>query len=100
MCKNVLNSKLLLIGATSSPRGRALYHVVEVTGKVTSPAVSSLYYLAQPLKRLFTGRRKPPVNEFSEFDQSEASTVSDGSNNESFEGEGRFVGSTQHKIKL
>ena len=92
-------------GATSSARGRAKYHVVEVIGKVNAPAASSLFYLAHPLKSLIGSLRKKPV-QTSVFSsdmvdgESTSENVSESFENVETSTSGQFVASTQQRIKL
>lgn len=93
-------------GATSSPRGRAAFHVVELTGRVTSPAASSLFYLAQPLKGLISNLKPrkpeiapPPADVFA-GGVSEAVVDNFTPFLDNSQEDGQFVASTQKRIKL
>ena len=94
-------------GATSSPRGRAKFHVVELVGKVNAPAASSLFYLAHPLKSLIGSLRKKSSVQAPVFssDMTDGSTSEEGTENflppeDEVSNAGQFIASTQQRIKL
>lgn len=94
-------------GATSSPRGRAKFHVVEMVGKVNYPVASSLFYIANPLKGLIGCLRKKPVvvstivpSEGTVGLVSDTGIQSVESSGTVADTTGQFVASTQQRIKL